>query len=451
MIYQLGIVLILISTSFIFPALAAFALNLEKKYAITFLELFFLCLIPAAIIVKKFKERELKAGQLFSFIVISWFLFFFLGSLPYKFILNISMIDAFFQSVSSLTTTGMRVIDYDIPKIMLLYEAYLQWVGGLSIIIMFLTLISPYPSFTRLHLLLELRRTFETGLVIQSRGILFTYIYLTFIMIVLLYIIERDLFVSLYYSFTTLSTGGFSYDFESLSIYSKIVLGIFAIIASINFFILYKTIFKRDLSLIKDVEFRGIILLIIILFIFLYKVEGIEFTKSILQSIFIITTAGFTIIDINHMSPSALFLILLLAIIGGGYGSTAGGIKVFRIYSFFKILLWYLERITEERKISVLKISSRKVESEEALLLVIFITLYSLTLISGVVLLTLLGRDMDIAFIMTVSAQTTLGIQIVNDLSDVEKLILCFYMFAGRIEVMPLFIFLRYVLRLHRR
>ncbi len=449
MIYQIGIILILISTAFIFPVFISLFLGLENEYIPIFLSLFILCILPAFVIMSKFEERELKVSTLFYFIVISWILFFILGSLPYIFILKLNPIDALFQSISGLTTTGMRVIGYDMPKIMLIYEAYLQWIGGLSIVIMFLTFISPYPSITRLHSLLEFRRKFETGLVLQAQNILFTYIYLTFLSIVILYIFERDPFLSIYYAFTTLSTGGFSYEFNDLSFISKIVIGIFATIGSINFFILYKFIFKKDLSLFKDIEFRGIIILTIISSIFLHKILNLNIVESILQSLFVITTTGYSLIDIDINSPATYFM-LILAAIGGGYGSTAGGIKIFRIYAFFKSLAWYFERVSEEHKVSVLKITSKKVESEEALLLVIFVALYSLTIIFGVILLTILGRDLNEAFLMIISAQATLGYQTTLNLSDIEKLILCFYMFAGRIELIPIFIVLRNLTKLKR-
>ncbi len=448
MIHQLGIILVLISTTYLFPSLVAIALEFEKEYISTFLSLFFLCISLAGIMLR-FKERELKAVELFFFVIISWVLFFIFCSLPYILILNLKPIDAFFQSVSCLTTTGLRVIDYNIPKIMLIYEAYLQWIGGLSIIIMFLTMISPFPSITRLHFLMELKKSFERGLIIQSQSILFTYFYLTFILFIFLLISEGDIFRSLYFTLTTISTGGLSFiEFSNLNDISKYIICIFTIIASVNFLILYKFVFKRDLSILRDVEFRGILLLITFFAFFLYIFEDINIVESFLQSAFVITTAGFLVIDIGSLSPTSIFLILLLATIGGGYGSTAGGIKIFRIYAFFKILLWYLERISEERKITVLKISSRRVESEEALLLTIFIALYILLIILGTTVLTLFGRDLNEAMLMIVSAQTTLGFQTFEHMSNFEKILLCFYMFAGRIEIIPLFIFIRNLVKI---
>ena len=408
------------------------------------------------------KEKQLNLKQAFLFSSLAWISIAIFGSIPFILSsLKLSFSEAFFESMSGITTTGSTVI-LDLnssPKSILLWRAIMQWLGGIGIIVMATTVL-PLLKVGGMQLFkLDasgtekiLPKTVEVSLLIIT-----IYTTLTFGCAFVYWIQGMSMFDSIAHSFTTLATGGFSTHNESIGYFKspgiEFTATIFIILGSIPFMAYLKFIKGNRRVFFQDVQIKGFVYLLIIsiLIMFLYLfVNNNEYSFldnlriSSFNVISILSGTGYVTDDFGLWGEFPLIFFLFLMFVGGCAGSTTCGIKVFRLQVLFLFLRNQIKKIIYPNSIFVLNYNNQKIEDSFINSVIIFIFSYLFIFLVIAILLSITGLD----FVSAISGAATsisnvgpgLGEMIgpngnFGQVSDISKWILSFGMLLGRLEI----------------
>ena len=316
--------------------------------------LLYLIVGGSLVITNKNVELKISIKEAFIITVLSWILLAILCAVPFIYTKsNLNVIDALFESMSGITTTGSTILNNldELPKGILLWRALLQWLGGIGIVVIALVIL-PFLRVGGMQLFhLEGDDPYDKFLPKISSvvsKIVIVYTFLTALLFTLYYLNNMTLFDALAHSFTTISTGGFSTHDNSFAYFeSNTILNIaiiFMILGSLPFLLLAQTSFNNILSIAKDHQVRVffVILLFAIVLIYFFArnyVDGNtleQLTTISFNTISIISGTGYVSSDFEKWGNYASVLFLLLMFIGGCAGSTTGGLKVFRFQILFK-------------------------------------------------------------------------------------------------------------------
>ena len=412
-------------------------------------------------------DKKINLHQAFLLTSLSWITIAIFGALPIFFSeLNLSFTDAFFESMSGITTTGSTIIINleNAPKSILLWRALLQWLGGIGIIVMAITLM-PIMNVGGM-LLFKVLNTDSTNEILPSSKeisikLIIIYVILTLICGFSYKIFGMNIFDSLTHSMTTIATGGFSNYNESIGYFDNfkiesvaiffIILGSLPFIAYIKFMSGNKKIFLSD-SQIKTF-IKLIILSILILFCYLI-IKDNNFSLSNIRSvsfnvISILTGTGYVTKGFDKWGSFPLFYFLILMFIGGCAGSTTCGVKIFRIQILYKFIINQLKKVIYPRGIFIIKYENNTVNDKFLASIISFIFLYIVIFFVLTALLSLTGLD----FVTSISGAATsisnvgpgLGSTIgpngnFYQLPDVSKWILSTGMILGRLELFAILV-----------
>ena len=412
-------------------------------------------------------DKKINLHQAFLLTSLSWITIAIFGALPFFFSkLNLSFTDAFFESMSGITTTGSTIIINleNAPKSILLWRALLQWLGGIGIIVMAITLM-PIMNVGGM-LLFKVLNTDSTNEILPSSKeisikLIIIYVILTLICGFSYKIFGMNIFDSLTHSMTTIATGGFSNYNESIGYFDNfkiesvaiffIILGSIPFIAYIKFMSGNKKIFLSD-SQIKTF-IKLIILSIVILFCYLL-IKDNNFSLSNIRSvsfnvISILTGTGYVTQGFDKWGSFPLFYFLILMFIGGCAGSTTCGVKIFRIQILYKFIINQLKKVIYPRGIFIIKYENNTVNDKFLASIISFIYLYIIIFFVLTALLSLTGLD----FVTSISGAATsisnvgpgLGSTIgpngnFYQLPDVSKWILSTGMILGRLELFAILV-----------
>ncbi len=412
-------------------------------------------------------EKKINLKQAFLLTTLSWLTIAIFGSLPFYFSdLNISFTDSFFESMSGLTTTGSTIIsNLELaPKSVLLWRALLQWLGGIGIIVMAITLM-PIMNIGGMLLFKVLNTDSSEEILPSSKEIslklILIYFVLTFLCALAYKIFGMGYFDSLTHSMTTIATGGFSNYNESIGHFNNVKIEItamlFIILGSLPFIAYIKFLNGNRKVFLNDSQIKTFIKLIIfsilILFFYLFiKIEDFslsDFRYISFNSISILTGTGYVTGKFDQWGSFSLFFFLILMFIGGCAGSTTCGVKIFRIQILYKFIINQLKKIIFPRGIFVIKYEDNNVNDKFLASIISFIYLYILLFFLITALLSLSGLD----FITSISGAATsisnvgpgLGSVIgssgnFSTLSDFSKWILSAGMLLGRLELFAILV-----------
>ena len=407
-------------------------------------------------------EKKIDLHQAFLITSLSWITVAIFGSLPFFFSnLNLTFTDSFFESMSGITTTGSTIIINleNTPKSILIWRALLQWLGGIGIIVMAITLM-PLMNVGGMLLFKVLNSDSSNEILPSSKEIsiklILIYISLTFICGLSYKIFGMSVFDSITHSMTTIATGGFSNYNDSIGYFNsykiEVVAILFIILGSIPFISYIKYISGNKKIFLKDSQITTFVKLIfisiLILFIYLLFKDG-TFSFSNLRSITfnvvsILTGTGYVTKEFDQWGSFPLFYFLILMFIGGCAGSTACGIKIFRVQILFRFIINQLKKIIYPRGIFIIKYENNNVDDKFLASIISFIYLYIIIFFILTALLTLTGLD----FITSISGAATsisnvgpgLGSLIgpngnFSQLPEISKWILSLGMILGRLEL----------------
>ena len=411
-------------------------------------------------------EKKLNLPQAFLLTALSWLSIAIFGSLPFIFSnLSLSITDSFFESMSGITTTGSTIIqNLEIaPKSILLWRALLQWLGGIGIIVMAITLM-PIMNVGGMQLFKISSNDTAEKILPKSKQIsirlLIIYSILTLICALFYKLFGMNSFDSLTHSMTTIATGGFSNYNESIGYFDSflieitsmifIILGSIPFIAYIKFLNGDKKIFISDSQVITFLKVS--IFSIIILFIYLFFINGFqnESLRSVsFNVISILTGTGYVTKNFDQWGNFPLIFFLILMFIGGCAGSTACGIKIFRVQLLYYFLLNQIKKMIYPRGVFVIKYDQNIIDDKFMSSVISFIFLYIIIFFSLTAILSLTGLD----FITSISGAATsisnvgpgLGEVIgpngnFSSLENSSKWVLSLGMILGRLELFAILV-----------
>ncbi len=397
----------------------------------------------------------------------TWFFASMLGALPYWFSGWVpTYLDAVFETVSGLTTTGASIIpEVEIlPRSLLLWRSMTQWLGGMGIIVLFVVFLanvgadavklfraeSPGPTVDRVM----------PRISTMARTLWRMYVGMTVVLGALLWVAGMDLFDSVNHAFATMATGGFSTKNASIKYYDslaiELIIAFFMFLAGGNFALYYLASQKGIKKIWQDSEFR--LYLAIALFstvsiaAILFLGPGLGPAAALRDALFtvvsIMTTTGFATADFDQWPGATKFILLALMLIGGCAGSTAGGMKVVRLLILFKDAAWSLLRAVHPRAVATLKIDGKPVEAAVThmvlqfffLLIIIFAISVALVIATGLEPFEAMGA------VAATLGNVGPGFGIVGptttytDLHPFAKLILTADMLLGRLELFTILV-----------
>ena len=464
--FTLGVLQIILGISMVIPIVIQIIYNeLDSSFigagmiTIIFGVLFFLSNIN--------HEKKLNLQQAFLLTSLSWIGIAIFGSLPFIFSnLELTITDAVFESMSGITTTGSTIITNlnDAPKAILFWRAILQWLGGIGIIVMAITLM-PIMNVGGMQLFKISTSDKSEKILPKSKEIsirlILIYLGLTLLCAFFYKIFGMSFFDSLTHSMTTIATGGFSNYNESIGYFDSatieitsiifIILGSIPFIAYIKFLSGNKKIFISDSQIKSFVKIIIISILILFFYLFLQSknFEEISLRAISFNVISILTGTGYVTKEFDNWGSFSLIFFLILMFIGGCAGSTTCGIKIFRVQILYLFLINQLKKIIYPRGIFIIKYENNSVDEKFMASIISFIYLYIIIFFVMTALLSLSGLD----FITSISGSATaisnvgpgLGTIIGPNgsfslLPDFSKWILSIGMILGRLELFAILV-----------
>ena len=450
------------------PPLVVDLIYAEGEY-ISFLYSFLLTVLGGLVLWWPFrdvkKDFRLREGVLI--VVCFWIVLSLFGTLPFLItdsISKLSFSDAFFESMSGLTTTGATVLSQldDLPKSILFYRQQLQWLGGMGIIVL---------AVAVLPLLgvggMELYHAESSGIAkdrltpkLRNTAIALWKIYvsLTVLCAIGYFFSGMSIFDAISHSFSTVAIGGFSTHDGSIGYFNspaiEMIAMFFMFLAGINFSLHFVAWNNRSLvDYIKDSEFKTysmvlicstIIVIAALSFNSQYESSSETLRHSLFQTISIATTTGFTSQNFSNWPAAIPVFLIMMSFIGACVGSTGGGIKVVRILVMFRLGMKEIHKFIRPNAQVSVKLNKSSI-NEKALVSVLgFFSLYAISFFLILMLLMFAGLDQVTAYSATAATMNNLGpglgdvAQNYGSLGEVAKWILSFSMLIGRLEVLTI-------------
>ncbi len=459
-----GSLVLLVGVCMIFPLMICY--YYYESIAYTYLDSIgctFIFGIVIIVFTRKYQSNDFispKEGMVT--VALSWVAICLFGALP--FFLNpefSTFTDAFFESVSGFTTTGSSVMSNieHAPKSLLFWRSFIQWIGGMGIIVLSLAVL-PFLGVGGIQLYkAEVPSPVPDKLtprLSDSAKILWmVYISFTLLEIGLLHFGGMSLYESICHAFTTLPTGGFSPKNSSIVHYNnpyfEYIIVVFMLLAGINFSLHYQLIRGKTLVFWKDTECRFFLILTFLITLFvtwdiygsLYETIQDAFRFAIFQVVSIITTTGFASADYEQFSGFSHVLLFLCMLIGASAGSTGGGIKCSRVIVCFKYCYRELFKILHPRSISQIRVDNTVVSDNLSRNIMGFIALYILVFTISSTFLAMLGVDMTTAVGSVAACLGNIGpgfgtvgpTENFGHIAPIGKWILSLCMLLGRLEI----------------
>ena len=388
------------------------------------------------------------------------------GAVPFMLGAGMSAADAFFESVSGLTTTGATVIvdiEGRLSRPLLLWRSLIQWLGGMGIVVLFVA-VFPNLGAGGKHLFRgEVPGTTAEGLRPRIAETSFTlwklYGAFTIIEIALLKVLGLDLFDAVCHAFTTMSTGGFSTLDSSVGGFNsapvEYVIACFMLIGSVNYGLYYGLLRTGSWrTLVRNIEFRwyvGIVLCAVVVLTVLNLSVHDDLLTSFRYSFFMVATTisstGYGTDDYSVYSSTALTIVILLMFVGGCSGSTAGGIKIERAVLMGKQAISQIQKSFRPATVQLVRMGKVAVNNQVLADVGSFFLIYMgcigfgllfVTLVEGVPIPTAFGTMLTCLSNMG-PAPFHLGPDNFSTYSAGSKLFFAIAMLLGRLEFFTLF------------
>jgi trk system potassium uptake protein TrkH len=414
-------------------------------------------------------ERDLRSREGFAIVTLTWVSFSLFGALPFIFSGAIpDLTDAFFETMSGFTTTGATILpDIEVlPPGILFWRSLTHWLGGMGIIVLSIAILPllgaggmqlfkrevPGPLPDKLT-----PRVTETAKILWGVYLLFSVLE-----VILLMLGGMNFFDSLCHTFGTMATGGFSTKNASVGSFNNAFIEytiiIFMFAAAVNFSLHYQFL-RGNLKIhFRNREFLFFIgtITTVTLFLFIdlfqhhFHTFELAFRKSLFQVVSIITTTGFITADYEQWSFFSQFTLLLLMLIGGCAGSTAGGMKVIRFYILIQFIRMEIRHLLHPSAVLQLRVGEKVIPKEIVTNILGFLALMMGLFCVGVILMTMLGLDIVSAMgaVAATLGNVGPGLGLVGPIDNYSQIpfmgkwILSFLMLAGRLEIYTVLILL---------
>ncbi len=391
-----------------------------------------------------------------------------IGAIPYLFF-AITPLDAIFESVSGITTTGATILtDFSLyPRAFFFWRSLSQWLGGLGIIVLFVAILPQFGVAGRRIFFAEAPGPTEdkiTPRIAQTaKALWLVYILLTVVEIVALILVGMPWFDALCNALSTMAAGGFSPHPESIMGYASPavtwIVTLFMFLAGSNFALQYRLLLKGNPhSLSASEEFRFYLSTVVLFSVLLWALlaasgEGTvaaNWRDSLFQIVSIVTTTGFSSADFALWAIPAQTVLFAMMLIGGCAGSAGGGIKVVRVMFAGKFLVREIDQMVHPMAVLPIKIDRVTVHREVQRQMLSFLLFYLLLLVVSGLVVTMIEKN---AIIGMVGAAATIGnigpglgeigpMGSFAGLQPVSKMLFIANMLVGRLELIPFLVML---------
>lgn len=407
--------------------------------------------------------NDIKKAEALLVVAASWVVFGILSAIPYLFY-GLSPLDAMFEAVSGITTTGATIIThFNYPKAFFFWRSLTQWLGGLGIIVLFIAILPQFAVAGRQMFFAEAPGPTEDKLSPRIRNTASAlwkiYAGLTIIEILLLIWAKMPAFDAVCNSLSTLAAGGFSPNPESIMGYHSMpitwIILVFMFLAGASFNLQYKVVVqKKPLLFFKNEEFRLYFFLTIAMAALIaialvlnnnYSVfEGI--THALYQVISISTSTGSASIDFAKWDFTAKTLLFLVMFMGACASSAGGGIKMVRWLLIFKSMKSELVRILHPNAIINTKLDNTTIQPDVIRQIIVFVFFYFFIFGITSVIIAILEQNAIIGLSSSITALGNIGPgfgKIVGPMGSfasihsVSKAIMIINMLVGRLELIP--------------
>ncbi len=421
------------------------------------------------------KGDTIRKREGYLIVALGWFTMVSFGMLPYLLSGTIPAVaDAFFETVSGMTTTGATILtDIEaLPKGILYWRSLTQWIGGMGIIVLTVAILpilgiggielfaaeAPGPTSDKVH-----PRIRET-----ARRLWLLYVGLTALAALLLWLEGMTLYEAINHALTTMATGGFSTRNASIAAFPDPVIQYtiiaFMFLAGTNYVVLYFGATGRFYKMWRNEEYRTYLSVVLVLSIVVtgvvwWSAGGVPdvqgqasweatFRASLFHIVSLMTTTGYITTDYTSWAPGLTMLFFVLLFVGASAGSTAGGIKIIRHLVFFKNSYLEFKRLIHPKAIVPLKIDGKVVAPRILTHVIIFLLLYLLTFVLGSMIIASMGYDFEttVGAVATSLGNVGPGIGSVGPvdnfahLSAAAKVVLSIIMLLGRLELFTILV-----------
>ena len=418
----------------------------------------------------KNEKKLIKVRQAFVLTILSWIVIAIFASFPFIFSsASLNYTDAFFESISGITTTGATVINNldQLQHGILLWRSLLQWFGGIGIIVLAMAIL-PTLQIGGMQLLhMEQDDPYEQTLPKVNQFVLeifILYSFLTIICSILYKFYGMNGFDAITHAMTTISTGGFSTHNSSFLYFDsyqlEMISVVFMIVGSLPFVVFLKFIHGDIKSLFRDDQIKlfFIILIIIISLTSIWVSNNIHLNDlfySIRISLFnvtsILTGTGYISHNYNMWGGFGLVIMIIIMFIGGCAGSTTGGIKIFRLQLLFRGTKTQIKKLTQPHGVFITTFNGKSVTDDAYNSIMGFFFIYILIFILASISLSFFNLDFITSFSAAASAISNVGPGLGNNIGPLSnyselpsgaKWILSLTMLMGRLELFTFLVIL---------
>lgn len=465
--YTLGILITITGLAEMIPALIDWRHGHPNAQVFFFNSILCLFFGGALVLANRSHKGEITLRQAFMLTISCWVVMSMFCALPmYMVDLDLSYVDAFFEAVSGITTTGATIL----PELdershgLLAWRSTMQWVGGLGIIA-FGTILLPYLKLGGMQVFRSQSSGHSDKVMPRSTEVLMSifqvYTGITLFCAGVYYYLGMSWFEALNHAMTTISTGGFSTHEQSFAAFNSKALEyacvLFMLMGALPFVLYLRMVFQGRFAFWRDEQVRALVvgLLVAVFFMFFWHwfTNGGSFEESFRHVLFsvvsIVTTTGFVTVDYTQWGGFAVLAFLLMTYIGACAGSTAGGIKTMRLVVAWRVVARQFKTLLYPNGVFVLNYQRRRLNDYTVLTVMGFLSLY----VGANVIMTILLAMTGIGFETAISGAATtianvgpgIGSQIgpfgsYADLPESAKWLLSLGMILGRLEILTVLI-----------
>ncbi|BFM49058.1 TrkH family potassium uptake protein [Marinomonas sp. THO17] len=421
----------------------------------------FCCAMPLLFAFKKYSLPSVNVREAMLFAALTWFAVGVLGAVPIIHVTQVSFTDGVFESISALTTTGATILSGldELPPSFLMYRQFLQWMGGLGVVI-FVVAILPMLNIGGMRLLKA-----ETPGPIKdeklsprvsstTRYLWMVYLVITLLCAVSYYFAGMSVFDAIGHSFSTVSTGGFSTHDASMGYFNSSLMlwicNLFMLLGAINFALHYRVFLARAIKLYwQDEETHAFLIIValvaLLLAVFLYQTQAEQgswnaLTQAFFHVISFITSTGFAATDFGAWPAVTSIVLIFVGYIGGCAGSTAGGNKVIRNVISLKSISLEIKRLVHPSGVFTMKFQGRHISDDIRHSIMGFMCVAAIVTLVFTLLLMATGMSFMGSLSATAACLNVLGpgfAELGNNfapLSDTGTWLMSFAMILGRLE-----------------
>lgn len=463
--YVLGSVLAKIAWLMLIPIIAAILTNgdglgeFSTSVVITYTVSFFLTR-------QKPTDIRLRGKDMLLLTTLIWLVSCAFGALPFIFLEHFNFTDAYFETMSGLTTTGVSVLK-DVTGTapsLLMWRSTLQWLGGLGFIVMAVAIL-PFLNVGGMKLFRTESSDKSDKLLPQAKdvakSIIITYVILTSLCTAAYYWAGMNFFDAINQAFTTLSTGGFSTRTGSMNEFSPLIQWIcliFMFLGSLPFLLMVQATQRRNIRfLFFDQQVRGFSLFILVvgagLAFWLHYKHIFNWHDSFRIAYFnlvnLMSTTGFGLGNFDAWTNTTTFIFAIAFFLGGCSGSTAGGIKIFRFQIILAIVKNQILKLMHPQSVVSLQYNRTTVPVDTVYAITGFLLCYFIILILGAALVTLQGFDLETALSIAATSIGNVGQGLGTvvgptgsfaNIPESTKWLMVVMMLVGRLEIMTVLV-----------